>query len=388
MDYDVVVVGAGPGGSMTAKCLADEGVDVLLVEKRPEIGTPVRCGEGTGYPGLKKHGIELKKEFVARTLSGYNIYAPDGTRVSVPYSEPHSVILERRIFDKYLAIKAAKAGAEVRVRTSATGLIKEDGVIKGVRLKYFDETYDVECNVVVGADGVEGKVGRWAGINTRTRFVEMTPNVQFELVGVDLEYPDVMEFYFGSNVAPQGYAWIFPKGEDVANVGLGSKSHDKTPLEYLKRFIESKEWLRKGGVIEVNVGGVPVQGPIEKSVTDNMLLVGDSARQIDPLSGGGILNAIHCGIIAGEVLKEAVEMNDFSESFLMKYEDRWMEDVGKGLMHSLKVKDGFVKMSDEDLNMIGKAMRGLKLGNIDIKDMGQAILKMPPEILMFIQSLL
>ncbi len=388
MDYDVVVVGAGPGGSMTAKCLAEEGVDVLLVEKRPEIGTPVRCGEGTGYPGLKKHGIELKKEFVARTLSGYNIYAPDGTRVSVPYSEPHSVILERRIFDKYLAIKAAKAGAEVRVRTYATGLIKEDGAIKGVRLKYFDETYDVECNVVVGADGVEGKVGRWAGINTRTRFVEMTPNVQFELVGVDLEYPDVMEFYFGSNVAPQGYAWIFPKGEDVANVGLGSKSHDRTPLEYLKRFIESKEWLRKGGVIEVNVGGVPVQGPIEKSVTDNVLLVGDSARQIDPLSGGGILNAIHCGIIAGEVLKEAVEMNDFSESFLMKYEDRWMDDVGKGLMHSLKVKDGFVKMSDEDLNMVGKAMRGLKLGNIDIKDMGQAILKMPPEILMFIQSLL
>ncbi len=388
MDYDVVVVGAGPGGSMTAKCLADEGVDVLLVEKRPEIGTPVRCGEGTGYPGLKKHGIELKKEFVARTLKGYNIYAPDGTRVSVPYSEPHSVILERRIFDKYLAIKAAKAGAEVQVRTYVTGLVKEDGAIKGVRLKYFDETYDVECNVVVGADGIEGKVGRWAGINTRTRFVEMTPNVQFELVGIDLEYPDVMEFYFGSNVAPHGYVWIFPKGEDVANVGLGSRSPNRTPLEYLKRFIESKEGLKKGGVIEVNAGGVPVQGPIEKSVTDNVLLVGDSARQIDPLSGGGILNAIHCGIIAGEVLKEAVEMNDFSESFLMKYEDRWREDVGKGLMHSLKVKDGFVKMSDEELNMIGKAMRGLKLGNIDIKDMGQAILKMPPEILMFIQSLL
>jgi len=388
MDYDVVVVGAGPGGAMTAKCLAEEGVDVLLVEKRPEIGTPVRCGEGTGYPGLKKHGIDLKKEFIARTLNGYNIYAPDGTRVSVPYSRPHSVILERRIFDKYLAIKAAKAGAEVQVMPSATGLVKKDGAIKGVKLKHFDETYDVECNVVVGADGVEGKVGRWAGINTRTRFVEMTPNVQFELVGVDLEYPDVMEFYFGSNVAPQGYAWIFPKGEDVANVGLGSKSYNKTPLEYLKRFIESKEWLKKGGVIEVNVGGVPVQGPIEKSVADNVLLVGDSARQIDPLSGGGILNAIHCGIIAGEVLKEAVDMNDFSESFLMKYEDRWMEDVGKGLIHSLKVKDGFVKMSDEELNMIGKAMRGLKLGNIDIKDMGQTILKMPPEILMFIQSLL
>ncbi|MEE8358895.1 MAG: NAD(P)/FAD-dependent oxidoreductase, partial [Candidatus Hydrothermarchaeales archaeon] len=322
------------------------------------------------------------------TLKGYNIYAPDGTRVSVPYSEPHSVILERRIFDKYLAIKAAKAGAEVQVRTYVTGLVKEDGAIKGVRLKYFDETYDVECNVVVGADGIEGKVGRWAGINTRTRFVEMTPNVQFELVGIDLEYPDVMEFYFGSNVAPHGYVWIFPKGEDVANVGLGSRSPNRTPLEYLKRFIESKEGLKKGGVIEVNAGGVPVQGPIEKSVTDNVLLVGDSARQIDPLSGGGILNAIHCGIIAGEVLKEAVEMNDFSESFLMKYEDRWREDVGKGLMHSLKVKDGFVKMSDEELNMIGKAMRGLKLGNIDIKDMGQAILKMPPEILMFIQSLL
>ncbi|MFQ6136285.1 MAG: NAD(P)/FAD-dependent oxidoreductase [Candidatus Hydrothermarchaeales archaeon] len=388
MDYDVVVVGAGPGGSMAAKHLAKEGVDVLLVEKRPEIGTPVRCGEGTGINGLKEHGIEIKKEFIANEINGYCLFSPDGSKVEMPSKESNAYILERRIFDKCLAIEAAKNGAEVRVRTYATGLRKENGAVKGVRLKHFNEEYEVGCDVVVGADGVEGKVGRWAGINTRTRLDQMTSNVQFEMVGIELDAPHSMEFHFGHKVAPGGYAWVFPKGKDVANVGLGVRGVEKTALEYLNEFIESKENLRNGSVIEINTGGVPVQGPIDKSVGSGVVLVGDSARQVDPLTGGGIYNAMHCGVIAGEVIKEAIEKKDFSERFLMEYDRRWRGTIGKGLLRSLKVKNGLQKMSDEDLNLVARAMRELKLGDIDIKDISQTLFRLPPEFLQFVQSLI
>jgi digeranylgeranylglycerophospholipid reductase len=388
VDYDVVVVGAGPGGSMTAKHLAEKGINVLLVEKRPEIGVPVRCGEATGMAGLKELGIKVNKKFIACETSGACLYSPNGTKVEMPSKKPNGYVLERRIFDKYLAIAAAKSGAEVRVGTYATGLIKEDGFVRGVKLKHFNERYEVECDVVVGADGIESKVGRWAGINTRTKLSQMISNAQFEMADIELEDPTILEFYFGNKIAPKGYVWIFPKGSDVANVGLGVRDPNKTALEYLNEFVDSKEELQGGSVVEINVGGVPVQGPIEKSVTDGVLLVGDAARQIDPLTGGGIYNAMHCGVIASEVISEAIEHNDFSEKFLMTYDKRWRESIGKSLERSLKVKNVLERMSDKDLNLVAKALQDIKLGDIDIKDVTKVVFRMPKEFIEFVKTLI
>jgi digeranylgeranylglycerophospholipid reductase len=388
MDYDVVVVGAGPGGSMTAKALAEEGIDVLMVEKRPEIGMPVRCAEGTSKKGLEELGIEINKKFIAWETLGEYIYAPDGTRLEIIKEEPNGYTLERRMFDKYLAIYAARAGAEVRTRTYATGLIREDGFVRGVKLKYFGEEYEVECSVVVGADGIEGKVSRWAGLSNRTKLNQMTSNVEYEMVGIEMENPRVMEFYLGRKIAPGGYAWVFPKGEDIANVGLGIRPNYGRPYEYLERFIASKENLRKGKKVGMVVGGVPVEGPLEKAVGDGVLLVGDAARQVDPLTGGGIYNAMRCGTIAAKVIKQAAEKQDFSEGMLMEYDREWKETVGKGLMKSLKVKEVLEKLNDDGMNAIGKVMRGMKLGNIDIKDVSRSVLEFPPELIDFVQKLL
>lgn len=387
MDYDVVVVGAGPGGSMTAKKLAENGVDVLLVEKRQEIGTPVRCGEAIGMKGLKEVGVKASKKFIASETYGACLFSPNGTKVDLLSDKPNGYILERKMFDKHLAIEAAKSGATVMVRTYATDLLKNDGFVNGVKLKHFNDIYGVECKVVVGADGIEGKVGRWAGIKTQTKLSQMTSNVQFEMVDIELENPKVMEFYFGNKIAPRGYVWIFPKGDDIANVGLGMRDPRRTALSYLREFVESKENLRKGSVIEINVGGVPVQGPIEKSVANGVVLVGDSARHVDPLTGGGMHNAMHCGLIAGDVIYKAIENNDFSEKFLMEYDRRWRQELGPSLKRALKVKNALEKLSDEDLDSIAKAMVGLKIGDVDIKDISKSMLKMPPELIGFVQGL-
>ncbi|MFQ5815789.1 MAG: NAD(P)/FAD-dependent oxidoreductase [Candidatus Hydrothermarchaeaceae archaeon] len=387
MDYDSVVVGAGPAGSITAKTMAGEGLGVLLLEKRPEVGMPVRCGEAVGKRGLKEFGIHGDERFIANETRGVCLFAPDGTKVEMLNETPNGYLLERRYFDKYLAIQAAKAGAEVTVRAYAIGLVKEKGVVKGVHIKMFDEEYTVECGCVVGADGIESKVGRWAGIDTRVPIDQMTSNVQFEIAGVDVDQ-GALEFYFGSKVAPRGYAWVFPKGGDVANVGMGVRGSETTVYEHLKRFVASKDNLRGGGVIGVVAGGVPVVGPNQRSVAEGVVLVGDAARQVDPLTGGGIYNAMRCGVMAGRVIKEAVDSKDFSEGFLMKYEDLWRADVGKKLLKSQRVKEALERLSDDDLNKIARAMQGMNWGDVDIKDITKTIFRMPPELLNFIGSLM
>ncbi len=387
MRYDFVVVGAGPGGSMAAKTLAEKGGKVLLVEKRPEIGVPVRCAEATGIEGLKALGIKIKEKFIASRTRGAFVYSPDGTLVDISGKEYSGYILERRLFDKYLAIYAAEAGAEVRTRTYTYDLLIKDNAVKGVFLKQFNKRFLVECKAVVGADGIESKIGRRVGLNTRTKLSQMTSNAQFEMVGIDV-HEDIMELYFGREVAPGGYAWVFPKGKDIANVGLGIRNANKSALEYLKNFINSKKHLRNGKISGIVVGGVPVQGPVEKTYSNGVVLVGDAARHVDPLTGGGIYNAMKCGVIAGEVLIEALEKNDFSEESLAEYERRWKQAIGSALMRSLRVKEGLEKLNDEQLNQIAKVLSSLKFGSVDLKDITKISEELPPEVIEFLQGLL
>lgn len=387
MRCDFVVVGAGPGGSMAAKTLAEKGAKVLLVEKRPEIGVPVRCAEATGIEGLKALGIKIKEKFIASRTRGAYVYSPDGTLVDISGKEYSGYILERRLFDKYLAIYAAEAGAEVRTRTYAYDLLIKDNAVKGVFLKQFNKRFLVECKAVVGADGIESKIGRRVGLNTRTKLSQMTSNAQFEMVGIDV-HEDIMELYFGREVAPGGYAWVFPKGKDIANVGLGIRNANKSALEYLKNFINSKKHLRNGKISGIVVGGVPVQGPVEKTYSNGVVLVGDAARHVDPLTGGGICNAMKCGVIAGEVLIEALEKDNFSEESLAEYEKRWKQAIGSALMRSLRVKEGLEKLNDEQLNQIAKVLSSLKFGSVDLKDITKISEELPPEVIEFLQGLL
>ena len=165
-EYDVVVVGAGPGGSVAARTAAED-CDVLLIEKRQEIGDPVRCAEAVSIRSAATY-LAPDKKWISSEIKGMELIAPDGTTIELreqPLQAP-DVVLERKIFDRALAKNAARAGAHIMVRTRATGLITEDGVVKGVRMNRLGEDFEVRSKVVIGADGVESQVGRWGGIDT------------------------------------------------------------------------------------------------------------------------------------------------------------------------------------------------------------------------------
>ncbi len=386
-DYDVIVIGAGPGGSMAARKCAEEGLDVLLIEKRQEIGSPVRCAEGVSKKGLQKF-VNPQKKWIAAEIRGAKIYSPDGTEIVMSEEMAGSevgYVLERKIFDRYLARLSARAGAEVLVKTRATGFERENDIMK-VKMVHFGEQIDYTAKIIIGADGVESKVGRWAGIDTTLKLSEVESCVQYLLSGIELD-PEYCLFYLGNNVAPGGYVWVFPKGEREANVGIGvlGSRVDRRPKEYLDEFI--KKSYPGGKPVEMVVGGVPVKGEIETAVSDNVMLVGDAARHTDPITGGGIINAMEAGVYAGEVAGIAVEKGDYSAQTLSLYDEKWKSTIGKTIARNAILKDKFVTFTDDQLNSLAKALEGVKLEDLGVTELIRRIITKNPKLLWDIKDL-
>lgn len=359
--YDVVVVGGGPAGTMTAKWAAKGGAKVLIVEKRQEIGAPVRCGEGISRSWLDSVGIKLDQKSVAWQVKGAKIVAPNGTSFFLSEKMAGNevgIVLDRIFFDKLLAHDAVKAGADLMLKTSATGLLRTGGKVTGVKIKSFGETKEIKAGCVVAADGFESQVGRWAGIATSLAPRDITSCIQYRLTNISYD-PNYCEFVLGSK-APGGYLWIFPKNEDTANVGIGmqlTKLKDRADVKkYLDKFIQNDPRLKKGKALEIVAGAVSICAPLDKTVGDGILLVGDAARQIDPITGGGISNSCRAGKVAGEVLAKATKERNFSEKSLERYEKGWRDLMENHLYRNWMAKEKLVTLSDETFNKIISAL--------------------------------
>ncbi len=352
--YDIIVVGGGPAGSWTAKHAAEAGASVLMLEKDREIGVPVRCAEGVSDKGIRTV-IDPREEWIAQVIRGGKLVSPNGTEIA-SYPDDVGYVLHRKLFDYDLAKMAAEAGAEVVTRAYVHGLMKENGQVSGVKVDHLGKKQEIKASVVIGADGVESRVGRWAGLSTSISYTEMACCAQMTLSNIDIDH-EVVSFYFGKEVAPGGYLWIFPKGPRMANVGLGiagKRLTNKTALDYLNQFVHKN--FPDAGMLTLVAGGVPMVTTLKKITTDRFMLVGDSARQANPVSGGGIVNAMVAGRIAGRMAAEAVRNGDVSDKVLSKYRKEWMKSEGKNNERSYKIKQTVNRLSDEDLNKGAEAL--------------------------------
>lgn len=330
--YEAVVIGAGPAGSTCAKILARNKIDVLLLEKKREVGSPPHCA---GYvPKLLNFYVSIDKHCVAQQIKKMRTYFPSGKIYETNVS---SYIVNRDLFDKFLASEAIRNGAKLSIETTVTELLKENNKIEGVIASQKGEKLEIKSNIVIAADGSSSNIARLAGLNI-IKPNELVFCAQFEMANVDLD-PSLTEFYFSTQFAPGGYGWIFPKGKDVANVGLCIKQFFPKPLEHLNKFIEkhpiASKKLVKASPIGFYTGMLPIRGPIEKTHANQLLVVGDAAGHTDPVSGAGISSAIICGKIAGEVATKAIKAGDTSENFLREYEILWKKILGKRLLRSV-----------------------------------------------------
>lgn len=349
--YDVIVVGAGPAGSTAARYAAAAGASVLMLEKDRDVGYPVRCGEAVSHEGVVQF-IEPDPKWIGSTVTKFRLVAPNGKEV-IPRLDGVGYVLERRIFDYELAKIAAQEGAEVVTKAYVYDLIKPNGKAEGVKALIKDEKVEIRSKVVIAADGVESRVGKWAGIDTTCHIRDMESCAQMTIAGINVE-EDILDFYFGDDVAPGGYLWIFPKGKNTANVGLGvsvESAKKKAAIRYLQEFVERK--FPNAAILTHIAGGVPCAKTCDTIVKNSVMLVGDAAHQVNPVSGGGIISGMIGGMIAGQVAGEAIKQNDLGH--LVEYEKRWQKRLGWRHEVFYRIKEAISGFSDETLNKIAES---------------------------------
>jgi len=349
-NYDVIVAGGGPAGSLAAYAAAKEGVRVLLLEKDREIGSPVRCAEAVGQDGLEKILDQpVKPQWIAATIKRFKFVAPDGSVVH-PQVPMTGYVLHRKLFDVDLAAMAATAGAQVLTGTAVTGLLKKDGRISGVICRQGGRVREITAPMVIGADGVESRIGRWAGIDTTVAMRDMETCSQVTLATENLE-SDTCVFYFSQDKFPGGYAWLFPKGNGQANLGLGiagDRARKGSANARLEAFI--KDNFSGASILGRTVGGVPCANRLPVISAPGLLLAGDAALQANPASGGGIATGMTAGKLAGRIAALAVKTGDVSTNFLRAYEKEWDKVCGQAQKRYYRLKEGISRLSDEQLN--------------------------------------
>ena len=356
-DVDILVVGAGPAGAVAAwqaKLAAPE-LDVVLLERDRAVGAPVRCAEGVGDAGLREFANPDGADWVSRRITDVILESPDDTQVVLANSGL-GWILDRTRFDAYLAAQAAAAGAAVLVGAEATAMSRNGDERWHVRVTERGREDLYRARIVIGADGVETMVGRWAGLDTRVPARDMESCAQYVLQGIDFN-PNAIYLQFSNAIAPGGYAWIFPKGVGIANVGLGLvalKTNGHNARQYLDDWVARR--FPSGVRTGYTVGGVIVHTTIKKTYAAGVLVAGDAAHMINPLSGGGINNAMKAGRLAGCTAAAAVREHDTTERRLASYHKAWMEVLGDDHLKYYRLKQALEHMDDAFLNSLARTV--------------------------------
>jgi len=374
-NYDIIVIGSGPAGASAAAAAASGGRRVLLLERKPVPGVPVRCGEGIGRQGLTLT-LEPRPEWIKSTVTRARMVSPSGINVEIGNVD-ESYIMDREKMDADLVKAAADAGAEFRASSPAIWAEEEassnqykvivkniDGIntANGINNNTdgandpADRLTEFRAPCLILADGVESRLARCFGWDTALRLedIETAAFARVEAEGIE---GDCCTFYTGSAVAPGGYLWVFPRGVGAANVGLGvigSRCRAGLPKELLLDFI--KRAYPGARVTHLHCGGVPVGRWVDPLVKGGVMLVGDAARQVNAINGAGIAYSLYAGRLAGSVAAGAFDGGGFNRKALSAYRRGWAKEFGKQQERSFALKEFIMSADDAFLDKIADSL--------------------------------
>ena len=364
MDYDVVVVGAGPAGCLAAKYAAKNGAKTLIVEEHASIGSPVQCAGLLSTSAIRECEVVLDSGF--HPITGAFVYAPDRRRIRISGGEIKAYVVDRRIFDRTLAENAIRSGADILMRTRAVGIdIGRKAPGRGRRrilhVAIEGEPDVIEADVVIGADGVQSRIARWAGLDTPDTVLS---GAQVSTV-YDFEDPGFVEIFPGS-CAPGFFAWAIPY-HGSARIGLAVRPESGVAHEpawvHLKRLIAEHPTVSEKcspGIAGIVLGGIPISVP-PQTAADGLLIVGDAAGQVKPTSGGGVYPGAVCAKIAGKVAADAVMEGDTSVRRLSEYDKLWRARIGRELAIGRRINEWMARLSDSEINRLARVLDDAEL---------------------------
>jgi digeranylgeranylglycerophospholipid reductase len=363
LNYDVVVVGGGPAGCMAAKYAAKAGASTLIIEEDAAIGEPVQCAGLISTRALEESELRNHNSFINCEIKGAVVHSPS-YELTLESPDQRAFAIRRNIFDLELAKEAQKEGADIILDSRVKTVRKRQGEKKlTITTATKNGAKEIRAGVVIGADGVKSTVAQLAGLNVvRSSLSCVQIEGDYE-TGEDA----FAEIFVGKSIAPGFFAWTIPLGAyNRARIGLCIDkrfSPHPNPLLFLKRNLAEHPVMvkkYKGTVFSRTAGRIPIpvntclQGRRQKTVKRDketgILLVGDAAAQIKPITGGGVYYSMKCGKIAGEIAAQACLIEDMK--VLNDYERRWRNEIGKEIEFGLKVHRLRCVMRDKDFDTI------------------------------------
>ena len=348
LDFDVVVVGGGPAGSSAARIAAENKCTVALIEKEKEIAETVRTSGVTWISDVKKFGIPKD---CYNPIKKFSFCSPKNS-VTISDNVAKAAVLDVRKTYRFLANRAQTSGARIFTSTNVLEVLKNsDGKCVGVIAKSKEKDIQFNAKVVIDASGFASVVAKDLGHVKQWK--KFGVGAEFEVKTEKLEH-DNWWLMVGQEYSPAGYAWIFPTSKNTARVGvgIGKPDSDVDPTIRLNQLIDNKigpiKDLGKIEKIEFHYGLIPNEGLSRKTVYDNLILVGDSAGQANPLVLEGIRYAIRFGEVAGQVAADAIKNGDTTEMSLSPYEKEWKRAIESKINSAGKVQNRWVGLTDDE----------------------------------------
>ncbi|MDH3311969.1 MAG: NAD(P)/FAD-dependent oxidoreductase [Nitrosopumilus sp.] len=346
--YDLVVVGGGPAGSSAAFAAAKNGIKVALIEKENSIAETVRTSGVTWIQNIKEFGIP---DDYFNPIKNFSFCSPNN-EVTIGDSVPRAAVLDVRKTYRWLAQQAKQSGADIFVKINVNKVIKnESGDIAGVSGIGPNGKITFHSKVVIDASGFPSTVCKAMGFVTQWK--RFGAGAEYEVKAENVE-SDTWWLMVGQQYSPAGYAWIFPLGNNIVRigVGVGKPESNVDPTQRLKELMDSKigpiKRLGKISPIEFHYGLIPNDGLSRKTVFNNLILVGDSAGQANPLVLEGIRYAIKFGRVAGEVASNAIKSGNTDKTALNPYEENWRKEIESKINSAGKVQNRWIGLSDEE----------------------------------------